>query len=160
MCAAEQAQGSCQGSPHVDTAEPYLRSEHVQDAVNRPSQQQPPNQEAGQHHVGEEGAEIHYLQRGQRPPVRQSPFYSRHPPSLLTAGAQEPPLISGSRTRSLEPPGTEPNPPSIWPRQEQNKLESAWLCLELVCLSRAGRAEPAVCTPKSHVPSRQFQDPL
>lgn len=69
LCAAEQAQWSCQGSPHhVDTTEPYLRSEHVQDAVNRPSQQQPPNQEAGQHHVGEEGAEIHYLQGRQRPP--------------------------------------------------------------------------------------------
>lgn len=83
LCAAEQAQWSCQGSPppHVDTTEPYLRSEHVQDAVNRPSQQQPPNQEAGQHHIGEEGAEIHYLQGRQRSPPRQAePLLQPAPP--------------------------------------------------------------------------------
>lgn len=43
----------------------------MQDAINCPSKQQSPDQEAGQHHIGEEGAEIHYLQGRQRPLSRQ-----------------------------------------------------------------------------------------
>lgn len=95
---ADQARWICQGSPppppppclaHVETTDPYLRSEHVQDAINRPSQQQPPNQEAGQHHVGEEGAEIHDLQR------RQRPLSGRAPPAAGTPlpGSQLGPMI-------------------------------------------------------------------
>lgn len=56
--------------------DPYLGREHVQDAIDGPSKQQPPDQEAGQHHVGEEGAEIHHLQRGQGPTMAQSPSCS------------------------------------------------------------------------------------
>ena len=58
----------------------YLGGEHVQDAVDGASQQQPPNQEAGQHHVGEEGAEIHHLQRRQGPTMGQGP-----PPSAASS---------------------------------------------------------------------------
>lgn len=55
-------------SSRAQEPSPYLGGEHVQDAVHRPSQQQPADQEAGQDHVGEEGAEVHHLQgAGQRP---------------------------------------------------------------------------------------------
>lgn len=73
----------CWRGGHPDT---YLGREHVQDAIDGPSKQQSPDQEAGQHHVGEEGAEIHHLWRRQGPTVGQGPSRSWHFPPCSQLG--------------------------------------------------------------------------
>lgn len=41
----------------------HLGCEHVHDPIHCPTQQQSPHQEANKHHVWEEGAEVHHLER-------------------------------------------------------------------------------------------------
>lgn len=42
---------------------PHLGGEHDADAISRPIQQEPPDQEAEQHHIREERAEVQHLQK-------------------------------------------------------------------------------------------------
>lgn len=49
----------------VSSFSSHLGGEHVSNAVNRPSQQQTSHQETEQHHVREEGAEVHHLSESQ-----------------------------------------------------------------------------------------------
>lgn len=51
--------------PTVGGLSSHLGGEHVSNAVDRPSQQQASHQETEQHHVREEGAEVHHLSESQ-----------------------------------------------------------------------------------------------
>lgn len=72
----------------------------MQDAIHCPSKQQPPDQEAGQHHIREEGAEIHYLQRRQRP-LSGQPLLQQTP--SFPARSWGPGSSSDTRQQNLEP---------------------------------------------------------
>lgn len=50
----------------------HLGREHVRDAVDGPFEQQTSHQKAEEHHIGEEGAEVHHLRQtdGQTEPDR------------------------------------------------------------------------------------------
>lgn len=130
--------------------DPYLGREHVEDAVNGPSQQQPPDQEAGQHHVGEEGAEIHHLRKGQGPTVWQSPP-AAGTPSLLPAGVHKPPRMA-AESGALGPLawGQTHCASGIEPRQKQAHRQagvSTAVPDASFLLSRAGGAGPAASPP-------------
>ena len=61
----------------------YLGGEHVTDSVPGTLEQQGPDQEADQHHVGEERAEVHHLQ-----PITASVSHSSSTPNPLEGWLQ------------------------------------------------------------------------
>lgn len=121
---ADEAQKSCPCS--WGARGPYLGSEHVKDAVDGPPQQQPPDQEAGQHHVGKEGAEIHHLQERTGTHCGPEPLLQLASASLLAAGVHAPPLMA-AESRAPGPLGTGPNPLHVWHRAKaEAATQTSW----------------------------------
>lgn len=145
--------------------DPYLGGEHVQNAIDGPSQQQPPDQEAGEHHVGEEGAEVHHLQRGQGPTVGQRAPCGQHRLPAHSWGIPLPAHSQSTRASSDSSRKKSPGTPghrakttthlalSQGRSKSTDKLESAWLCLGLASPFRE-LAGPGLQPPHPQGPPR------
>ena len=83
-----------------------LGGEHVDDPVHRTLQQQPAHQEAQEYHVGEQGAEVHYLRDSEKETKRGRERQSYHTITPSAVTMDTPCLQSRTQKRTENQPST------------------------------------------------------